>query len=664
MKCAISVIASLSAMVALAGCGPIRHADVVVYGGTAGGVVAAVSAAKQGASVVLLEPGQHVGGMVSGGLGATDFGRKEVIGGMSRRFYETAGKHYGQPISWYHEPHVAEQIFREWLKEAGVEVLHGERLGQVLHGNGRIHEIVMLSGRRFTAGVFIDASYEGDLMARAGVEYTYGREGTEQYGESLAGVRDYCQYHQFAAKVEPRDANGKLLPLVTGDDPGKPGAADRKVQAYNFRLCLCSRKDNQVPFPKPEGYDPARYELLARYLAAKPDLKLNQLIHIVPMPGDKTDLNNNGAISTDFIGGSWDYPEANYAERKRIWNEHIKYQQGFFYFLANDPAVPAHIRDELNTWGLAKDEFVDTGHWPNQLYIREARRMVGEYVVRQADLQTDRAKADSIGMGSYNSDSHHVQRVATPDGGVLNEGDMQVPVRPYEIPLRAILPKADQCRNLIVPVCFSASHVAYSSMRMEPQYMIMGQAAGLTAVQTLSRKVDVQAVDVPDLQEQLRADGGILSSPATAGQLQGKALPGRVVDNDLAQTTGDWRASTSIGPFVGLDYLHDNNMGKGRCTARFVPRIISDGRYEIRVAYTPSPNRATNVPVTIFAAGGPVTRTINMRQAPTDPPFISLGTFDMPGGTAAVEIGNAGTDGHVVADAVQFIPVAATQGAR
>lgn len=504
----------LGACSALACSKPMAHYDVVVYGGSAAGAMAAIHAAKEGASVVLLEPRQHIGGLVSGGLGATDFGNKNVIGGASREFFERAGKHYGQKIAWYFEPHVAEQILRDWLKDAGVNVQFDQPLARVTREGKKISAIQMKNGDRFAGKIFLDCSYEGDLMARTGVSYTWGREGQSQYGESLAGVREWCKYHQFDVSVDGRDSRGRCLPGVHPGERGEVGQADRKVQAYNFRICMCNRKENQVPFPKPRGYDPDRYEILRRYLDAKRDtIKLSQLMHIVMMPNGKTDVNNNGPISTDHIGGSWEYPEANEAQRRRIWQDHVNYVQGFFYFLANDPSVPPSVQKELNTWGLAKDEFVDTGHWPHQMYVREARRMVGEFVVTQKDLQTERTKPDSIGMGSYNSDSHHVQRNLRPDGSMENEGDMQVSVKPYEIPYRALLPKADECENLLVPVCFSASHVAYSSMRMEPQYMIIGQAAGLAAATAAKNQQAVQAISVPELQEKLRAGKAILTMP-------------------------------------------------------------------------------------------------------------------------------------------------------
>jgi hypothetical protein len=506
------VAAALAVFARAAQPAEVRSYDLVVYGGTAGGVITAVSGAREGLKVALLEPRDHVGGMVSGGLTATDFGKKAVIGGMSLEFFERVGRRYGEPIGWYFEPHVAEEVFLEMLKEAGVPVFFRHRLREksgVGKKGTKVTEIRLENGSVFRGALFADATYEGDLMAQAGVSYTWGREGSAQYGESLAGVRDKTPKHQFLVRVAAHDANGKLLPEIQAGPKGEPGQADRKVQAYNFRLCLTDVKENQVPYPKPAGYDPKRYALLARYIEAfatangRPP-RLGELMNPVKMPKGKTDTNNNGPFSTDYIGGNWDYPEANYATRARIWQAHVDYIQGFLYFLANDPQVPVPLHDEINRWGLAKDEFTDNGNWPHQLYVREARRMVGEYVMAQKDIQDDLRKPDVIGMGSYNSDSHNIQRVATPDGAVENEGDMQVPVTPYQIPYRMLLPKRAEAINLFVPVCFSASHVAYSTLRMEPQYMILGHATGVAARMAIRAGVAVQDVDTAALSARLK----------------------------------------------------------------------------------------------------------------------------------------------------------------
>jgi hypothetical protein len=503
--------------------GQARTFDVVVYGGTAGGVATAVSAARQGTKVALIEPGRHLGGMVSGGLGWTDFGKKEVIGGFSREFFERVGRHYGEPITWYFEPHVAEEVFNEMVKEANVQLFLDHRVREnagVRKRGTEILELVTENGDAFQAKVFADCSYEGDLMAQAKVAYTWGREGIAQYNESLAGVRDHTPKHQFAVSISPYDANHKLLPEISSASKGEVGAADKKVQAYNFRICMTDNESNRVPFPRPANYDPKRYELLARMLTAMTEKNgraphINEVMKPDPLPDKKTDTNNNGAFSTDYIGGSWNYPEADYKTREKIWQQHKDYVAGFLYFLANDANVPAALQKEVSPWGLAKDEFTDTENWPRQLYVREARRMVGEYVMTQRDIQTDLTKPDSIGMGSYNSDSHNIQRVVTSEGNAVeNEGDMQVPVKPYEIPYRILLPKRADATNLLVPVPFSASHVAYSTLRMEPQYMIIGQAAGIAATLAIANKTPVQDVDTKVLLAKLRQQKAVLNLPA------------------------------------------------------------------------------------------------------------------------------------------------------
>ena len=500
-----------------------QNFDVVVYGGTAAGVIAAVSAAREGLRTALLEPGAHLGGMVSGGLGFTDYGKKEVIGGCALEFYRRVGRHYqagryGNEVVWLHEPHVAEAIFREMLRDAGVTVFEHHRLREksaVRKDGATLREVVTEDETAFAALVFIDSSYEGDVMAQSGVSHTFGREGTAQYGESLAGVRAQTPFHQFLVNISPTDEHGKLLPEILPDRPGLPGSADKRVQAYNFRLCFSEVAANQMPFPKPAHYDPARYALLARLIQAHSSAgrrvpPLGSFMKIDPLPNGKTDVNNNGAFSTDYLGGSWDYPDATYHRRDEIRQAHQNYIAGFLYFLAHDPQVPQPLRAEMNRWGLCADEFTDNGNWPYQLYIREARRMIGEYVMTQKDVQTELTKPDPIGMGSYNSDSHNVERIVGPDGFVRNEGDMQVPVKPYQIPYRVILPRRAEARNLLVMAAFSASHVAYSSLRMEPQYMILGQAAGVAAKLTIDTGRAVQEIATTALTDRLRKQGAVM----------------------------------------------------------------------------------------------------------------------------------------------------------
>jgi|CZKZ01.1.fsa_nt_gi hypothetical protein len=497
--------------------------DLVVYGGTASGVMTAYSAAKDGLRVVLLEPGAHLGGMVTGGLSATDLGHFTIIGGYARYFYMKAAAHYGVrnldlPANWLSEPHVDETLFRDMLKDAGVKVYFHERVREkngVIRSGKLISSITTADGTQWSAKIFADCSYEGELMAQSHVSYTWGRESSSEYDESLAGVRAHTPQHQFLWPLSPYDDQHHLLPEINPGPLAAPGSGDKKVQAYNFRLILTTDPADRLPFPKPKGYDRTRFALLERYLGEFQQHRgraprVRDFFNPVLIPNHKADFNNNGPVSTDYIGHSWTYPEASYAEKAAIWQDTLLYTESFVYFLSHDPSVQESLRNEMNEWGLPKDEFEDTEHWPFQLYIREGRRIIGAYVMRQSDLQTDRTKPDSVGMGSYNSDSHNIQRVAMSDGTVQNEGDVQVPVQPYEIPYRTITPKPNESENLFVPVCLSATHASYSSVRMESQYMILGQAAGEAAALAIQKHTTIQDVSIADLQQKLREHGAIL----------------------------------------------------------------------------------------------------------------------------------------------------------
>jgi FAD dependent oxidoreductase len=526
LGCALSVVSLRGAEPGKQGDatqGKRTDADLIVYGGTASGVMTAYSAAREGLRVVLLEPGAHLGGMVTGGLSATDIGHSAIIGGYARAFYMKAAAHYGandleRGKNWLSEPHVDEEIFDDMLRITDVKVRFHERLreknGVEMQG-GRVTALTTEDGKRWRAVVFADCSYEGELMAQSHVSYTWGRESEKEYDEDLAGVREHTPGHQFGWAMSPYDTQHHLLPEVDAGPLAPAGSGDKKVQAYNFRLILTNDAANRLPFPKPDGYDRARFALLEQYLGEFEEHvgrapRVQDLFLPVLIRNHKADFNNNGPISTDYIGHSWSYPEASYAEKAKIWREHLLYTESLMYFLSHDASVPETLREELKEWGLPKDEFADTDHWPRQLYIREGRRMVGAYVMRQSDLQTERTKSDSIGMGSYNSDSHNIERVAMPDGSVQNEGNVEVPVEPYEIAYRSITPKREQVQNLLVPVCLSASHAAYSSVRMEPQYMIIGQAAGAAAALALQRHSAVQDVPIAMLQKKLQARGAVL----------------------------------------------------------------------------------------------------------------------------------------------------------
>ncbi len=522
--------------------------DIVVYGGTSAGVVAALQARKMGKSVVLIGPSHRLGGLTSGGLGQTDIGNKAAIGGLARQFYQAVREHYSSPTvwtwqrreeymdggqtrtavgedaMWTFEPSVALKIFETWVNDHQVEVVYGERLdrqsGVAMTRSipWRILSIRMESGRTFRARMFIDATYEGDLMAVANVSYTVGREAHSVYGETLNGVQTRsAKYHQFVPEVNPYVEKGNpssgLLPFIDPNGPGAEGTGDQRVQAYCFRMCLTDHPDNRIPFAKPAGYDPLWYELLLRnFEAGESGMPwINSA-----MPNRKTDTNNRTAFSTDFIGQNYAYPEADYEEREQIVARHRLYQQGLMWTLANHSRVPEHIRNEVARWGMCKDEFTEGDGWQDQLYVREARRMVSDYVMTQHHCQGQQKADDPIGLAAYGMDSHNVQRYVDESGDVRNEGDVEVGgFSPYPISYRSIIPRANQCSNLLVPVCLRASHIAYGSIRMEPVFMALGQSAATAAAQAIDEGVPVHRVDGEKLRQRLLSDGQVLEWTGT-----------------------------------------------------------------------------------------------------------------------------------------------------
>lgn len=664
---------------------PTATYDVVIYGGTSAGVIAAVQTTRMSGSVVLVAPEEHIGGLTSGGLGYTDTGDKSVIGGLARAFYQRVKKHYDRPTSWSgqrpeqydryrpesdamwtFEPHVAEHLFEQWIAQCSVTLVRGERLDRqsgVKMRRGNIVSIAMQSGRTFNGRMFVDATYEGDLMAAAGVTYTVGREANSQYGETLNGVQKKRNRHnhRFLKPVDPfvtrGDPSSGLVSGVHGRDPGRKGQADHRVQAYCFRMCLSNDPENQVPFSKPRDYDERRYELLLRNFEAG-DLRVPLDSNM--LPNRKTDTNNNGAFSTDYIGANYAYPDADYAQREEILRQHETYQKGLMWTLAHHRRVPDSVRESMSQWGLAADEFQQNDHWPHQLYVREARRMVADYVVTEHDCRRIRVAADPVGLGSYNMDSHNCQRYVTPQGTVQNEGDIQVsPGGPYAISYRAIVPRRGEARNLLVPVCLSASHIAYGSIRMEPVFMILGQSAATAAMQAIEAGTSVQEVDYGELRTRLAADGQVLDVPAAAQPkilLPAAQLDGVVVDDDDATFEGNWTFSSSTSPYVNDGYRYADWRSEGVKTARFETRL-KPGQYDVRLGFPAHANRATNARVRIVHADGTTTRTVNQRRpGKTQEAFVPLGRFTFRG-SAVVIISNDGTDGYVIADAVQFVRV-------
>lgn len=487
--------------------------DLCIYGATSAGIVAAVEARARGLQVVLLAAGTHLGGLTAGGLGCTDFGHKAVIGGLARKFYQDVGAEYGLEEEWYFEPSAARRVYERWLREAGIEPLFSQYLDEVEVEGPRVRSIRLLSGLVVEAGFFLDATYEGDLMARAGVPYRTGREGNEVHGELLNGVQ-VREQHQFEFPVSPwrreGDPSSGLLPGISPEPLAAAGTGDGCTQAYNFRMCL-TRAADRVPFRRPDGYEPARYELLARYLR---DGWRDIFYKYDPIQGGKTDTNNHGAFSSDFVGENHGYPEGSFTQREAIFQAHVNYHQGLLWFYCHDERVPAEVRRAMHTWGLAADEFADTGHWPPQLYIREARRMVADYVVTELDYRGYRRADDAVGCGAYGMDSHNCQRVVVGER-VLNEGDVQLGGHPpYPVSYRAVIPPRGSVANLFVPVCVSASHIAYGSVRMEPVFMVLAQSCAVAAALCRERGCTAQELPYAELRASLLAAGQVLGPVA------------------------------------------------------------------------------------------------------------------------------------------------------
>lgn len=507
---------------------PADSYDVIVYGGTPAGVTAAIAAAREGRTVLLVEPLPLVGGMMSGGLSFSDSNQmlRETLGGLFEEFHQRVEAHYTargivlpyrvaekDTRHWTYEPHVAELVFNAMLKEAGVKVVLNETLKQATMSVPRITGLRMRSGRRFSGKMFIDASYEGDLIAAAGVQFRVGRESRAELGESFAGA----VYQKKAVGIAATEA-GKPLPLISGTTVTPEGEGDNRIMTYSFRLCLSEDPSNRVPFTRPADYDGNRYELFRRFYKATP--KAGIPFDMYPIPGNKLDGNNGigSQLSLGLVGENHHYPAASPKQRKAIWAKHRSYTEGLLYFLMTDPAVPEDVRNRMRQMGYAKDEFTAYGHFPPVLYVREARRMVGEYFLTQADILERSEKPDAIAVASFPIDSHDCQRIATPGGGFINEGTIfpaktRVEGRgiPYQVPYRSIVPKAAECTNLLVPVCISASHVAFSSIRVEPAWMVLGESAGIAAAVALESGASVQQVDYSILASRLKAKGQVLS---------------------------------------------------------------------------------------------------------------------------------------------------------
>ena len=640
--------------------------DVVVYTATASGVMAAIAAAQAGSRVVLVEPGKHIGGMVTGGLSHTDYGNRTVIGGLALEFYQRVAEHYGtHPFYWRGpEPHIGEEILKDWLDEAGVEVQYEKRLDEVEMASGVIQQLTFLDGSQITGRVFIDAGYEGDLIAKAGVSYVVGREGVADYGESWAGRQPITfTSHQIDARLSPyADERAKeLLPLIHPDTMVDIGQADGGVQSYGFRMIATDHPDNLLPWPKPDNYDPVTFELVRRYYQAQP--KAGPLVGFWPtLPNRKSDINSSVGISTNLLDGSnWKYPDADYALRDSIWKWHQDYTLGLAYYLANDPAVPEPVRQAMTTFGLCKDEYVENEHFPHQLYVRVGRRMKGEYFMTQHDLTEDTLKYDAIGMGSYNMDVRHVQRSwltisRFPDlkEEVYNEGYLSIPVSPYEIPYRSLTPRFEECRNLLSSVCVSGSHLAIASIRMEPQYMIMGHAAGLAAHMAAQSNRPVQLVDVYALQQTLSEQGQVLSLEKNPyGSIN--TPTDIVIDNTMTNFTniiGDWYEEETMP--TGRYEMNFRYSPPGKTGSfEYHPYLFESGLYNVFMWHPADAQYSDAVTVTVHTADKTLKKQINQQKGGGE--WKKLGAFNFKKGKQLALSIEANENQMVIADAVRFL---------
>ncbi|HZY80967.1 MAG TPA: FAD-dependent oxidoreductase [Cyclobacteriaceae bacterium] len=641
-----------------------RQVDICVYGGTSAGVIAAYTAKMSGKSVLLIEPGNHLGGLSSGGLGYTDIGNKYAVSGIARDFYRRIGQHYGKFEQWIFEPHVAEDIFKQYIDAAKAEVLYQHRIVSATVEKSAITTIVLENSsgngqqQTIAAKIFIDCSYEGDLMAKAKVSYKVGREANKDYNETYNGVQ-LRDKHQFIDGIDPYKTKGKpesgLLWGISSETALPNGTGDKKVQAYNFRICLTNDPKNMVPITKPDDYDSTRYELLVRMMEKEPNCPFNLIMKPDMMPNNKTDINNNGPFSTDMIGMNYTYPEASYDERRNIIKAHENYNKGFLYFIATSKRLPPHLGTEMRKWGYPKDEYTDNNNWSPQAYIREARRMVGEYVMTQANCEGRATVEDGVGMAAYTMDSHNIQRVVV-NGMVKNEGDVQIGgFPPYPISYRSLVPKKSECTNLFVPVCLSATHIAYGSIRMEPVFMVLAQSSAVAAVMAIDKKTAVQDVNVKLVQQKLKSD-----------PLGDKSIPEILVDNDdpsgvvvegrfvkLAKAPGVYGASLLADTTVN-DYFKPSSV-------KFVPAVAKAGMYNVYVYCPRTPKGTTKLTVTVFDGKTKKDVVISPNdvkvEGQTSGEWINLGKYQMPAGkSGSVSVTNKGMDGIVVADAVLFVP--------
>lgn len=636
------------------------HVDVCIYGGTSAGVIASYTAKQMGKTVLLIEPGNHLGGLSSGGLGFTDIGNKYVVTGLAKDFYRRIGTHYGQLEQWIFEPHVAENTFQSYISQANIKVLYHYRLSNVIREGNTIKSIVLessgstASAQLISAKIFIDCSYEGDLMAKAGVSYTIGREANTTYNETYNGVQ-LLNGHQFPDHIDPYrikgDSTSGLIWGISSNKLMPQGTGDKKVQAYNYRICLTNNPANRIPINRPVGYDSTHYELLVRLIEAqKNKLSLNDYFIWSAMPCQKTDINNRNGFSTDMIGTNYAYPDGSYQVRNQYINDLKLYTQGLLYFFGHDERLPLLLRRQMLQWGYPKDEFKDNNNWSFQPYIRETRRMIGAYVMTQANCTGKVRVTDSIAMAAYTMDSHNCDRLVV-NHMVKNEGNIEIPgFPPYPLSYQALLPKQQECNNLLVPVCLSASHIAYGSIRMEPIFMVLAQVAGVAARIAIDNNIAVQNVNYQKINSIIK------NNPL----LDGREAE-QVIDNQNRDVTikGNW--ITKKGNAYGPDMLYLDSHGKSTATVRFYPKKSTHGTFKLYSYYTASPAGADTTGIKIFDGRKVHLQTLIKSdikvQGQTSGEWVFLGTFVLSEKNRPyVEIGNNGSPGIIAADAVLFKP--------